>query len=235
MIMDSDATAPTRTENEDEINKANFGSGALAIARILRRFNILISKYEVPLLWISQERANLAYGARLPSCTGGNSVPFYATTRNRVTNIENIEEKGDVIGIHMRVRNYKNKGGVPYRDAEMDFYFDNGFRSVNEYADFFIKFGMFKQGGAWLSSEKYNVKLNGKAKLIEWLKEHPDEFNEMKEEVNQKLLSYNEEIDSGNVDPMTTDDGAMERTRIFDESTVADVNVDDLAKSALDE
>lgn len=59
MIMDSDATAPTRTENSDEINKANFGSGALAFARILRRFNILISKYEVPLLWISQERANL--------------------------------------------------------------------------------------------------------------------------------------------------------------------------------
>lgn len=167
--------------------------------------------------------------------TGGQSVPFYATTRNRVTRLENIEDKGKVIGIRMRVRNYKNKGGVPFRDAEMEFYFDKGFNSNNEYADFLIEFGIFKQGGAWLSSEKYNVKLNGKAKLLEWLNEHPAEYEEMKTFVDQKLLGFCQELDGDNIDPMKTDDGAMERTRAFDESTVADVNIDDLAKSVLDE
>lgn len=212
IVYDSDATAPTRTENEDEVGKANFGANALMNSRILRRFNVLLSKYEVPIIWISQERAQMGYGY-LPAVTGGFSPPFYATTRNRVTKIENIEKNGEVIGIHMRVRNYKNKGGVPFRDAEMDFYFDQGFNSDNEYADFLIKFGVFKQGGAWLSSEKYNVKLNGKAKLQEWLQEHPTEYAEMKEFVNQKLLGFSEELDGNNVDPMTTEDGKVMESR----------------------
>ena len=231
IIMDSDASAPTRTENEDEINKANFGSGALAYTRLLRRFNILISKYEVPLLWISQERCNMQFGAHLPSVTGGSAPPYYATTRNRVTKLDNITENGEIVGIHMRVRNYKNKGGIPFRDAEMDFYFDKGFNSDNEYVDFLIKFEIFKQGGAWLTSEKYGVKVNGKAKLQEWLKEHPDEYAEMKEIVNQKLLGFNE-LDKGNVDPMTTEDGAMQRTKAIDESSLPADDIADLAEQA---
>lgn len=203
VIMDSDATAPTRTENEDEINKANFGGGALAFSRILRRFNTIFSKYKVCCLWISQERANLAYGAKLPSVTGGQAVPFYATTRFRITKLENITgANNEVIGIRLRCRNYKNKSGVPYRDAEMELFFDGGFNSENEYLKFIIDFDFIHKAGGWFTmpSNPDFGKIQGQEKVAIWLKEHPDVFEDLKSKVLNKLLGQNE-LDANNKEP----------------------------------
>lgn len=249
LIFDSDATAPTRTELADEANKANFGSGALAFTRVLRRWNVMISKYEFPLLWISQERVNMAMFSHLPSVTGGSAPPYYSTTRNRVTKLDNIVENGQIVGIHIRVRNYKNKGGVPFRDAEMDLYFDGGFKVDNEYVDFLVSLGIFKQGGAWFTctyfDENNPIKCNGKQKIIEWAKANPDKYEELKAIVIAKLLGYSEELDANNVDPETTPDGQMlnERSTIEDDikaieeeeaAAAEDPSPADLAQQALD-
>lgn len=231
IIFDSDATCPTRSEISDEVNKANFGNGALMFARILRRWNILCAKYKVPLIWISQERANQNLYSHLPSVTGGYAIKFSATTRNRVTKLENITVGGEIVGIKMRVRNYKNKAGIPYRDAEMNLYFDGGFKSDDEYVDFIIKFEIFKQGGAWFTCERWGepIKLNGKAKVLEWLKSNPEKYEELKQEVTNRLLGFSKELDSNNIDPVTTEDGKMQEDSDEEKSYV-----ESLASQALD-
>jgi recombination protein RecA len=111
-----------------------------------------------------------------------------------------IKDAVDTIGQQIRVRNYKNKTSVPFRDAELNLYYKGGFRPEEEYLDFLIKFGIFKQGGAWYSNEEYGLKLNGRTKIQEWLDAHPDEFNLMKIKVDEELLHANE-LDANNKDP----------------------------------
>lgn len=169
--------------------------------------------------------------SHLPSVTGGYAIKFSATTRNRVTKLENITIGGEIVGIKMRVRNYKNKAGIPYRDAEMNLYFDGGFKSDDEYVDFIIRFEIFKQGGAWFTCERWGepIKLNGKAKVLEWLKSNPEKYEELKQEVTNRLLGFSKELDSNNIDPVTTEDGKMQEDSDEEKSYV-----ESLASQALD-
>ena len=59
VIIDSESFLTTRTVNEDEFNKANFGSMAKALKEFCNRFIPLASEYNTTFLIISQERANM--------------------------------------------------------------------------------------------------------------------------------------------------------------------------------
>ena len=149
--------------------------------------------------------------------TGGRALKFFASTRNRVTKIDTIEKDGETIGITMKVRNYKNKTGVMFREAEMKLLFDTGFDSKSEYLDFFIKLGIIVQGGAWFKSEKYDIKLNGKAEVQKWLDEHPKEFEEMRNTVDEMLSKQTAELDGNNQKPDEADaDEAEEKKAVED-------------------
>lgn len=134
--------------------------------------------------------------------TGGRALKFYASTRNRVTKIDTIEKSGETVGIKLKIRNYKNKTGIMFREAELTLYFDSGFDSDAEYMDFFIKLGIVKQAGAWFSYFKNKddaeptFKCAGRDKMQAWFDEHKDEFIACKNKVNELLSKETEELDS---------------------------------------
>lgn len=72
--------------------------------------------------------------------TGGYALKYCASTLNRVRKIENLTEGSKIVGIHMQVRNYKNKTGIPFRECEMDLYYKGGFDSTGEFVDFLYEF-----------------------------------------------------------------------------------------------
>lgn len=72
--------------------------------------------------------------------TGGYALKYVASTLNRVRKIENLTEGSKIVGIHMQVRNYKNKTGIPFRECEMDLYYKGGFDSTGEFVDFLYEF-----------------------------------------------------------------------------------------------
>lgn len=72
--------------------------------------------------------------------TGGYALKYVASTLNRVRKIENLTEGSKIVGIHMQVRNYKNKTGIPFRECEMDLYYKGGFDSTGEFVDFLFEF-----------------------------------------------------------------------------------------------
>lgn len=135
----------------------------------------------------------------IKNCTGGEAPQFYASTVNRVTKIDVIKRGNETIGQQIRVRNYKNKTSIPFRDAVVNLYYKGGFKPEEEYLDFFISFGLFKQGGAWYTHPEYG-KFNGRAKIQEWLAEHPVEFELMRKEVDS-LLCKETDLDKNNADP----------------------------------
>ncbi len=202
IIFDSDASAPTKSQNESEYGKASFGRRAAVLSDSLARLNILASNYKTAWIHISQERASMnSYGADF-SATGGYAIKFFASTRNRITKSETLLEDGKEVGIKIRVRNYKNKAGQPWKDAELNLYFNGGFNSELEYVDFLKEFNLITVAGSFFSSEEFGFKVHGKAKLIEWLKENPETYEILKKRVDDILMKRGEEEE---VEMMTAD------------------------------
>lgn len=191
IIFDSDATMPSRNQLVDEYGKADFGAGAKLMAAALRKFNPLLAKYLASMVVISQERDNQAaaggYGPDFKA-TGGKAIKFYSSNRSRVQRIDYIKEKGIVTGIQMRVKNEKNKAGIPFREAELSLNFETGFDVANEYMDFIISLGIAEQRGAWFNLPGYTEdKFQGRDSVQDWLNHHEDAYNKIKLQVNDTL------------------------------------------------
>jgi recombination protein RecA len=199
IIWDSDTTTGSRSQMTDEYGKASFGGSAKVFADGLRKFNPLIDKFQTSMIIISQERDNIGamYGPDF-KVTGGRAIKFYATNRSRITRTGYITEKGETTGIEMKVKNGKNKAGIPFRTAELRLMFKGGFDVEQEYIDFLILLKLVTQAGAYFRSEKYNFNLQGRAKLQEWLDSHPVEYEELKLLVNNTLSGVVEELDAAN-------------------------------------
>lgn len=135
--------------------------------------------------------------------TGGYTLKYAASTLNRVRKIENLTEGSKITGIHMQVRNMKNKTSVPFRECEMDLYFKDGFDSNCEYVDFLKEFNedprlmplCIAGNGGTFKSEKFGWSYRGKDNFIAAIKN-----NEVTgwEEIKQTIL----EIISHEIDGM---------------------------------
>jgi len=238
VILDSDAAAPTNLDAESEIGATGFNGAKAAntLKEVYKRFNVLCSNYKFPLLVVSQERANMQIGAFLPSVTGGTALKFFSSTRCRVQKMEQIKNGDEVVGIQIRVRNYKNKTSVPNRDAIMNLYFDGGFKSDDEYFEFLTKLNIIEKcpGGVYKADFLPDGKIRGAANLLEWITqpEQKELYAKLKEQVTAKLL-VNSELDADNVDP-EKEDAAAAGIRLTAPTAEEKAEVAELAKEALE-
>ena len=205
-LLDSDAAAPNKTENsaDSEIGKATFGASAKACGIVIKRVNPLVDTYHVPFFWISQERANQALMAHLPKITGGEAPNFYASTRVRVTPGDPKEyptRNGEIIGIVIKIKVYKNKTARPFRETTVTMYFDGGIDEDEQYVEMLTKMDVVHQGGAgWLTFTDPEtgelVKLQGIPKMTAYLKEHPICYKKLKEAVDDAFVNFNAKLDA---------------------------------------
>lgn len=184
VIWDSAAATPSISQVEDP-NKASFGGTAKVFANGLKYLNPILSRNDTSMIIINQERANVGviHGSDF-KVAGGYAIKYYASWRGRITRIEDIKEKGLTVGIVSKVRNTKNKIGIPKREAELQLWFASGFDSDNEYVKFLVDLGIVKQGGAWFSNEEWGFKGQGRDSILAFLNENPDVFTIAKNTVN---------------------------------------------------
>lgn len=215
-IYDSDAAGIDKASfgevGYDDISKATFGSGAKANGTVIKRMNYFVDRYNCPVIWISQERANQLPMAHLNTLTGGYAVNFYPSTRFRVTAKEPLLKNGETVGIKIRIKNYKNKTGIPNRECFLDVYFHDGpdykagIDGEGQYLDMLLELGLIKQHGAWYYYREDDpdpnklVKCQGWGGVQTWFKENPDEFAKVKELVNAKMSGFDENLDKNSVE-----------------------------------
>lgn len=187
IIWDSLAVTPSASQLEDP-DRATFGGTAKVFANGLKYINPYLSKYDTSLIVINQERANIGamYGPDF-STTGGYAIKYYSSWRGRITRIDDIKDKGSMVGIVSKVRNTKNKIGIPKREAELELRFASGFDSDNEYLKFIIDLGIVQQRGAWFYQEEWGFKGNGRDSIMNYLRANPDLFTSVKNSVNMML------------------------------------------------
>ena len=170
-----------------------------------------------------KDNSNYFSNGILSHNTGGTAIKFFASTRNRITKIDELTENiGIDAGIKIRVRNYKNKTGTPWRDAEMNLYFEKGFDSDAEYFDFLSEFGLITKGnGGVYSADFWNEstgvptgKIRGAANALAWFQDPKNRpiYEELKLKVNAKLMSKNElDVDSVNPELNEIEEVAKEK------------------------
>lgn len=215
-IFDSDAAGIDRTSfgevGYEETEKATFGSGAKTAGMVIKRMNYFVDKYCTPVIWISQERANQNMMSHLNSLTGGMAVNFYPSTRFRVSAKEPLTKNGEIVGLKIKIKNYKNKTGIPNRECFLDIYFKDGdgfkkgIDGEGQYLDMLLELGLISQHGAWYyyrendPDETKRVRMQGWAGVQNWFKENPTEFEEIKKLVNAKMSGFDEILDKKSVE-----------------------------------
>ena len=166
----------------------SFGGTAKVFSNGLKYINPHLSLTNTSMIVINQERDNIgAMWGPSWTTTGGKAIKYYASWRARITRIDDIKEKGSTTGIIMRVRNTKNKIGIPKRDAELELRFASGFDSDNEYLKFVIDLGLVEQRKAWFSNESWNFKGAGRKSVADFLNDNPELFESVKNTVNAML------------------------------------------------
>jgi len=99
------------------------------------------------------------------------------------------DENKEVIGHKLDVRVRKSKGGAfDKKDViTLNFYYNGGFNEIDEYAQIFSESDLIKVGGAgWLTFPKKDGeerKVQGTDKFIEYLKENPEDFEFLKQQL----------------------------------------------------
>ena len=215
-IYDSDAAGIDKASfgevGNDDISKATFGSGAKASGTVIKRMNYFVDRYSTPVVWISQERTNMTPMSHLNAVTGGMAVNFYPSTRFRVSAREPITRNGEMVGIKIKIKNYKNKTGIPNRECLLDLYFHDGpdykagIDGEGQYLDMALELGLVTQHGAWYYYRENDpnpenlVKCQGWGGLQTWFKENKDEFEKIKIEIDAKMSCYDETLDKNSVE-----------------------------------
>ncbi|MGH9804339.1 MAG: recombinase RecA, partial [Candidatus Acidiferrales bacterium] len=104
---------------------------------------------------------------------GGRALKFYSDIRVDVRRIAAIKSGDQVIGNHTRVKIVKNKLAAPFREAEVDLLYGEGFSRETDLLDLGVLHGLVEKSGAWFTFEGERIG-QGRDNARVFLREHGD-------------------------------------------------------------
>ena len=193
IYFEKDSTELKQLENTKQI-----GAEARDMTNAVKMLNYANNQENKTLLvLISQQRNNIGamYASHVP--TGGQAVKFFSSTVVKLWSSESenqaikgkiqagdklIEEKiGRVVNWHVDF----NKTGPAFLGGSYDFYFGGDMIGVDKIADLVDTAelnGVIEKGGAWY--KVLGERLQGRAKVIDYVKENPEKLKELESAVN---------------------------------------------------
>lgn len=179
-------------------NTKQIGAEAKDMTNAVKMLNFANNQDKpVLLVFISQLRNNIGamYASHMP--TGGLATKFFSSTvvklwssdsdnqaiKGKITSGDKVIESkiGRIVNWHIDY----NKTGPAFVSGAYDFYFDGdgplGVDKIADLVDTAELVGAIQKGGAWytIGEERFQ----GRAKVIEWLKENPDKVKELEDKV----------------------------------------------------
>ena len=187
IVIDSVAALTPKSEIEGEMGDSKMGLQARLMSQALRKLTSTISKTGACCIFINQLREKIGVMFGNPeTTTGGNALKFYASVRLDIRRISQIKDGDSVVGNRVRVKVVKNKVAPPFRQAEFDIIYGEGFSKAGEIIDIGVENGIVKKSGSWYSYG--DTKLGqGRDAVKSLIIDNPELSDELEQLVRQSL------------------------------------------------
>jgi len=186
LVIDSIVSMIPTGESERDTEEAQMALSARVNALITRKIYHALGDRMVTLIFINQmrEKVGVMYGS--PYTTGGGrALKHMYNTRIEFRAGKPIEVDKEKVGLEIHMNCVKNKKGVPYRKAELDFYL-NGYLD-NRKSLFYtgLKYNVIEREG---NSYKYgDIKVIGQEKFLEAMPDTDKNWKKIEEEIWKRL------------------------------------------------
>lgn len=177
VVIDSVSTMVPRKEVEGEYGQETMALMARMMSAGLRKLQGVLARSGTTAIFINQLRDSMnasPYGPKNVT-TGGKALPFYSsvrleTARESTVKDEKGPDKTKAIGINVRIKNVKNKVGMPFRTETVALRYGTGFDLEDSLMRMAERLGIVKRSGSSYSFGEVKLGI-GMEKSCEMLRE----------------------------------------------------------------
>ncbi|GHZ40473.1 recA protein [Vibrio cholerae] len=174
IVVDSVAALTPKAEIEGEMGDSHMGLQARMLSQAMRKLTGNLKQSNCMCIFINQIRMKIGVMFGNPeTTTGGNALKFYASVRLDIRRTGAIKEGEEVVGNETRIKVVKNKIAAPFKEANTQIMYGQGFNREGELIDLGVKHKMVEKSGAWYSYNGDKIG-QGKANACKYLKENPE-------------------------------------------------------------
>lgn len=183
VVVDSVAALVPKAEIEGEMGDAQVGLHARMMSKAMRKLAGVISKTSTIAVFINQirEKVGIMFG-NPETTTGGRALKFYSSIRLEVRKGEAIKQGTEVIGNRVKIKVAKNKVAPPFKTAEFDLTYGEGYSRIGGLLDMGVEFEVLTKRGAFIYYNEEKIG-QGKENAKKYLEEHPEKIAELEEKV----------------------------------------------------
>ena len=187
IVIDSVAALTPKSEIEGEMGDSKMGLQARLMSQALRKLTATISKTNCCCIFINQLREKIGVMFGNPeTTTGGNALKFYASVRLDIRKVSQIKEGENVIGNRVKVKVVKNKVAPPFKTAEFDLLYGEGFSKIGEIIDLGVNYNIIKKSGSWFSYGETKLG-QGRDAVKQLLLDNPELSEELESKIKESI------------------------------------------------
>lgn len=195
VVIDSVAALVPRAEIEGEMGDSHVGLLARLMSQALRKLTPIVAKTNTTVVFLNQLRQKIGVIYGNPEVTtGGIALKFYSSVRLEIRRAEQIKDRDEVIGNHVKVKVVKNKVAPPFKRVEFDIIYGKGISKIGTLLDTAYDLKIVDRAGAWYS---YNdIKLGqGRENAKQFLKENEEVRSEIYNKIRETIKAMRSDKD----------------------------------------
>ncbi|PMH43827.1 recombinase RecA [Vibrio sp. 10N.286.49.B3] len=188
LVVDSVAALTPKAEIEGEMGDSHMGLQARMLSQAMRKLTGNLKQSNCMAIFINQIRMKIGVMFGSPeTTTGGNALKFYASVRLDIRRTGSIKDGDEIVGNETRIKVVKNKIAAPFKQAETQILYGQGFNREGELIDLGVKHKLVDKAGAWYSYQGDKIG-QGKANSCKYIRENPQIANEIDSRLREMLL-----------------------------------------------
>lgn len=189
IVVDSVAALTPKAEIEGEMGDSHMGLQARMLSQAMRKLTGNLKQSNCMCIFINQIRMKIGVMFGNPeTTTGGNALKFYASVRLDIRRTGSIKEGDEVVGNETRIKVVKNKIAAPFKEANTQIMYGQGFNREGELIELGVKHKLVEKAGAWYSYNGDKIG-QGKANACKYLRENPEVAKLIDSKLREMLLN----------------------------------------------
>jgi len=156
------------------------------IAQVTGVHRETVGRSALDLVLLTRSNIGVTWGNPIVT-PGGKALKYFASIRLEINVVSRIKKDKDTIGVTSRVKVVKNKTNTPFGQCEFDITHGRGINNVNELILIGSERNIVQKKGSWFTYGE--VTKQGMDNMAEYIKEEPDVYDKLKQEVYNEIFS----------------------------------------------